>query len=135
MTDFQWVEKLAPEQYREFHEFYSKEWWTSERTLDEVTHMLAHCDLLLFCLDAKGGIAGFVRVLTDFTFKALIFDVIVSEKHRGQGLGQALVERVLNHEKLRRVKSFELYCPERLVPFYQKLGFVKGTSSLLFNQY
>ena len=134
MTDFQWVEKLAPEQYSEFHEFYSKEWWTSERTLDDVTNMLAHCDLLLFCLDAESRIAGFARVLTDFTFKAMVFDVIVSEKHRGRGLGQALVERVLNHEKLERVKSFELYCPEQLVPFYEKLGFVKGTSSLLFNQ-
>ncbi|KXO74471.1 GNAT family N-acetyltransferase [Brucella anthropi] len=134
MTDFQWVEKLAPEQYSEFHEFYSKEWWTKERTLDDVTHMLDHCDLLLFCLDADGGIAGFARVLSDFTFKALIFDVIVSEKHRGQGLGQGLVERIVSHEKLQRVKSFELYCPERLVPFYEKLGFVKGTSSLLFNQ-
>lgn len=130
MTDFQWVEKLAPEQYSEFHEFYSKEWWTKERTLDDVTHMLDHCDLLLFCLDADGGIAGFARVLSDFTFKALIFDVIVSERCRGQDL----VERILNHEELKRVKSFELYCPERLVPFYEKIGFVKGKSSLLFNQ-
>jgi len=135
VTNFQWIEELPAERYREFHRFYCNEWWTKERTLEDVTHMLAHCDVLLFCLDAGGEIAGFVRVLTDFTFKALIFDVIVSEKHRGQGLGQALVERVLNHEKLRRVKSFELYCPERLVPFYQKLGFVKGTSSLLFNQH
>nr|WP_286167882.1 GNAT family N-acetyltransferase [Ochrobactrum sp. MC-1LL] len=49
-------------------------------------------------------------------------------------MGQALVGRILNHEKLNRVKSFELYCPDRLVPFYEKLGFVKGTSSLLFRQ-
>lgn len=134
MKNFQWIEELPVERYREFHAFYCNEWWTKERTLDDVTHMLGHCDLLLFCLDAKGQIAGFARVLSDFTFKALIFDVIVSEQHRGQGLGQALVERILSHEKLKRVKSFELYCPERLVPFYEKLGFVKGTSSLLFNQ-
>ncbi len=93
MTDFRWVEKLAPEQYREFHEFYSKEWWTAERTLDDVMHMLAHCDLLLFCLDAESRIAGFARVLSDFTFKALIFDVIVSEKHRRQGRGRLLSNR------------------------------------------
>ena len=134
MTNFHWIEELPAERYREFHRFYCNEWWTKERTLEDVTHMLAHCDVLLFCLDAGGEIAGFARVLTDFTFKALIFDVIVSEKHRGQGLGQALVERIVSHEKLQRVKSFELYCPERLVPFYEKLGFVKGTSSLLFNQ-
>ncbi|WP_139975589.1 GNAT family N-acetyltransferase [Ochrobactrum sp. CGA5] len=134
MTSFRWAEELPVEQHQEFHAFYCNEWWTRERTFDDVMQMLAHCDLLLFCLDAEGKIAGFARVLSDFIFKALIFDVIVSEKHRGRGLGQALVERILLHEKLKRVKSFELYCPERLVPFYEKLGFVKRTSSLLFNQ-
>lgn len=134
MTNFRWMEELPVERHREFHAFYCGEWWTKERSFEDVTHMLAHCDLLLFCLDADGRIAGFARVLSDFTFKAMIFDVIVAEQHRGQGLGLALVDRILSHEKLKRVKSFELYCPERLVPFYEKLGFVKGTSSLLFNQ-
>lgn len=134
MTDIQWIEELPAERYQEFHTFYCNEWWTRERSLEDVTHMLAHCDLLLFCLDGNDRIAGFARVLSDFTFKAMIFDVIVAEEHRGQGLGQALVERILHHEKLKRVKSFELYCPDRLVPFYEKLGFVKGTSSLLFRQ-
>lgn len=83
---------------------------------------------------ARVGSQVFARVLSDFTFKAMIFDVIVAGQHRGQGLGQALVGRILNHEKLKRVKSFELYCPDRLVPFYEKLGFVKGTSSLLYRQ-
>ncbi|MBB5701408.1 putative GNAT family N-acyltransferase [Ochrobactrum daejeonense] len=134
MKNFQWLEELPAGRHREFHAFYCREWWTGERSFEDVTHMLAHCDLLLFCLDVDGRIAGFARVLSDFTFKAMIFDVIVAAEHRGQGLGQALVQRVLSHEKLRRVKSFELYCPDRLVPFYEKLGFVKGTSSLLFNQ-
>ncbi len=52
----------------------------------------------------------------------------------GRASDRPLVERILHHEKLKRVKSFELYCPDRLVPFYEKLGFVKGTSSLLFRQ-
>ena len=134
MKNFQWTEELPAERSREFHAFYCGEWWTKERCFEDVTHMLAHCDLLQFGFDGEGRIAGFARVLSDFTFKAMIFDVIVAEQHRGQGLGQALVERILNHEKLKRVKSFELYCPDRLVPFYEKLGFVKGTSSLLFRQ-
>ena len=126
MIKYYWLEDLAPEQQREFHAFYSKEWWTTARTFEDVSHMLKHCDLTLFCRDTNGAIIGFARVLSDFTFKAMIFDVIVAEQCRGQGLGQALVERIINHEKLQRVKSFELYCPDRLVPFYEKLGFVKG---------
>lgn len=134
MTEYGWTEHLEPEQYREFHAFYSKEWWTAARSFEDVSHMLTHCDLTLFSRDANGAVVGFARVLSDFTFKAMIFDVIVAEQCRGQGLGQALVQRVINHEKLQGVKSFELYCPERLTPFYEKLGFVKATSTLLFYQ-
>lgn len=134
MTEYRWTEHLELEQHRDFHAFYSKEWWTATRSLEDVSHMLMCCDLTLFCRDANGTIIGFARVLSDFTFKALIFDVIVAEQYRGQGLGQALVQRIINHEKLQRVNSFELYCPERLAPFYEKLGFVKGTSTLLFYQ-
>lgn len=131
---FAWSDELSIERHHDFYEFYRKEWWTKERSFQDTTRMLTHCDLLQFCFDDKDHIVGFARVLTDFTFKAMIFDVIVAEEHRGQGLGQALVQRILRHEKLKRVKSFELYCPGRLIPFYEKLGFVKGTSSLLFNQ-
>lgn len=134
MTDFHWSEYLPPEAYREFYSFYSKEWWTAARQFDDVLHMLEHCDLTLFCRDPDGEIIGFARVLTDFTFKATIFDVIVAEQARGQGLGKMLVQRILNHDKLRGVSSFELYCPDLLVSFYEKLGFVKGASALLFNQ-
>ncbi len=125
MAEYYWSEELAPAQFREFHAFYCKEWWTSVRSFEDVT---------LFCRDAHGSIIGFARVLSDFTFKAMIFDVIVADQFRGQGLGKALVDRIVTHEKLQRVKSFELYCPDKLVPFYEKLGFVKGTSSMLFNQ-
>jgi len=134
MTDFHWIDDLPTEAYREFYSFYSKEWWTATRQFEDVVHMLEHCDLTLFCRDSSGEIIGFARVLTDFTFKAMIFDVIVAEKVRGQGLGRMLVQRILSDEKLSRVSSFELYCPDRLVSFYEKLGFVKGASSLLFNQ-
>ncbi|MEN5297469.1 GNAT family N-acetyltransferase [Brucella sp. TWI559] len=134
MTDFHWSEYLPPEAHREFDSFYRKEWWTAARSFEDVIKMLKHCDLTLFCRDQNDEIIGFARVLTDFTFKAMIFDVIVAEQTRGQGLGKMLVQRLLNHEKLRGVSSFELYCPDRLVPFYKKLGFVKGSSALLFNQ-
>lgn len=130
VTDYRWSEQLPSEQYAE----YSREWWTAGRSLDDVARMLAHCDLLIFCFDADGCIIGFARVLSDFTFKAMIFDVIVAENHRGEGLGQTIIERILAHEKLKSVRSFELYCPDRLAPFYEKLGFVKGTSCLLLNQ-
>lgn len=40
----------------------------------------------------------------------------------------------LNRLEQKHHQSFELYCPERLVPFYEKQGFVKGSSCLMFHQ-
>lgn len=129
-----WVEQFDPAQRAALYTLYSKEWWTKDRSFDDVMHMLDHSDLVLGCYINDGQLAGFARVLTDYTFKALIFDVIVNEDCRGHGIGQKLVNRILGHETLSRVKSFELYCPERLIPFYERLGFVRGQSALLFHQ-
>lgn len=129
-----WIEAFEGQRTHELYALYCKEWWTQGRTFDEMTDMLVHSDLVLGCCSDDGQLVGFARVLTDYTFKALIFDVIIDEDFRGHGLGQSIVNRIINHETLSRVRSFELYCPERLVPFYEKLGFAKGTSLLLRHQ-
>jgi len=66
---------------------------------------------------------GFSRVLTDFTFKALIFDIIIAKEHRKKGLGNRLIESIKNHESLKRVKHFELYCLPDMFSLYEVHGF------------
>ena len=60
---------------------------------------------------------------TDYTFKALVFDVIVADAHRGKGLGEHLLKLVLEHPDLARVRHFELYCLPDVGPFYERHGF------------
>src|SRR5690606_30545883 len=74
-------------------------------------------------VESSGRLVGFSRVLTDFTFKALIFDVIVAQDYRGVGLRDRLVSQILEHDKLGGVKTLELYCLPELIPFYQRYGF------------
>lgn len=131
---YQWLDHLDEKHYQDFYTLYSREWWTKNRSYNDVIKMLKHSDIIIGCCNEQGRLIGFARVLTDYTFKALIFDVIIDEAMRGQGLGQALVERILHHFELRKISSFELYCPDRLVPFYEKQGFVKGASCLMFRQ-
>ena len=73
--------------------------------------------------DDRGDLIGFARVITDYTFKALVFDVIVACAHRGKGLGEHLIKLVLEHPDLARVRHFELYCLPDVEPFYQRYGF------------
>lgn len=131
---YQWLDHLDEQHHHDFYALYSKEWWTQNRSFDDAIKMLAHSDIIICCCNEQGGLIGFARVLTDYTFKALIFDVIVDETARGQGLGQEIIARILKHPDLQEVHSFELYCPDRLVPFYEKQGFVKGSSCLMFHQ-
>ncbi len=74
-------------------------------------------------VNKQDNLQGFARVLTDFTFKALIFDVIVSSNCRGIGMGNILLKAIKSNNALRTVKHFELYCLPELETFYRRHGF------------
>jgi N-acetylglutamate synthase-like GNAT family acetyltransferase len=82
--------------------------------------MLRHTDLTL-CVWDGDRLIGFGRVLTDFIYRATIWDVIVDRAYQGQGVGTEIVRRILNHPRLKRVEHFWL-CTRR-PGFYEKLGF------------
>ena len=125
-----WIENLDDEQTAQIHALMKNEWWCSDRTLDDVRQVLANSSLATAAIDEAGCVIGFARVLTDYCFKALVFDVIVHPDSRKHGLGKQLMTHLLNHPQLLRVRSMELYCPERMSGFYQKLGFTLSTSNL-----
>ena len=129
--DFEWIEHFDLQKREELFEFYKKEWWTKGRKFEDVTNMLDHSDINIGCCTTQGKLVGFARVLSDLTFKALIFDVIVHYDFRGFGIGRELVGKIINHTKLEKVATFELYCPDSLLPYYANLGFSKRTSHLL----
>ena len=54
------------------------EWWTRSRSLEETKQCVLGSQICIGITSEADNLVGFVRVLTDFTFKALIFDVIVA---------------------------------------------------------
>lgn len=107
----------------QLHELYQQEWWTKGRTLEETKNCVAGSQICVGLISARDELIGFARVLTDLTFKALIFDVIVRKDHRKTGLGDKLLSLIKSHEKLQDVKHFELYCLPEMCDFYAKHGF------------
>ena len=107
----------------QLHAFYLREWWTADRSLEETRRCVEGSQIRIGLTDDSGNLIGFVRVVTDYTFKALIFDVIVADAYRGTGLGDRLIELVLEHPDLANVKHFELYCRPDVAPFYARHGF------------
>ena len=116
----------------QLHKLYQKEWWTEKRTLEETKHVVKNSQIVIAMVDNENRLQAFVRVLTDYLFKALIFDVIVSDEHRGKGLGKELMNLVQNHSELQEVKHFELYCLPKMVGFYEAFGFTGELENLVF---
>lgn len=131
---FIWFERIEDDQFSELYKFYQKEWWTEGRSYEDMVAMLKGSDEFICCCTESGELAGMARILTDYTFKAFIFDVIVKQEFRNYGLGTEIVKRIFELEALNRVQSFELYCPDRLNGFYEKLGFKKSDSNLLIKK-
>ncbi|MGA6827707.1 GNAT family N-acetyltransferase [Nitrospira sp. NS4] len=97
--------------------------WAKGRTLEDAREMLRHTDLALCAWDGE-QLVGFGRVLTDFVYRATIWDVIVDQAYQKQGIGSEIVQRILHHPRLKKVELFWL-CTRR-PGFYEKLGFNSG---------
>jgi len=119
------VKKLNSSQIEQLYKLYKKEWWTKDRKREDIKKMLANSDIIIGVVNKKGKLIAFARVLSDFVYKAEIYDIIVSKKHRGKGLGELLVKEITDNKKLKEVKQFNLQCLDDMVPFYKKFGFNK----------
>ena len=125
------VTKLGEHHIHDLHGLYRGEWWTRGRGLGDVRRMLEHSDFVFGFSDVPGDrLVAFARVLTDRVFKALVFDVIVANEHRGDGLGRRLMERIIRHPDLENVRHMELYCLPDMVGFYEKWGFSTDVSGV-----
>jgi predicted GNAT family N-acyltransferase len=130
---FEMIDRLTDAQIEELRALYQSEWWTKGRQLDGVRRMLQHSDIIIaFCEPDTKKLVAFTRILTDYAYKALVFDVIVAAPYRGTGLGRRLMDAVVNHPALKAVRHIELYCLPELVPFYQQWGFTTELGKLRF---
>ncbi len=117
------VNELNESQLQQLMMLYQEQFWSRDRALAQVRQMLANSDVVLGLLDERQHLIGFCRVLTDFVYKANIYDVIIHEGQRNQGLGAYLMELILHHPQLKEVEQFDLQCLPEMVPFYERWGF------------
>jgi ribosomal protein S18 acetylase RimI-like enzyme len=94
--------------------------WAKGRSLEDAREMLRHTDVAITAWDCD-QLIGFGRVLTDYVYRATIWDVIVDKAYQRQGVGADIVKRILHHPRLKKVELFWL-CT-RMPGFYEKLGF------------
>jgi len=107
----------------QLHTLYQSEWWSKGRSLEDTKRVVQGSQVCIGLVDDQGDLKAFARVLTDYTFKAVIFDVIVAQDCRGQGLGDRLMALIMEHPDLETVQFLELYCQPDMEPFYNAYGF------------
>jgi N-acetylglutamate synthase-like GNAT family acetyltransferase len=71
---------------------------------------------------------GFVRVITDLATYGYLTDVVIEEPYRGQGLGEWLIECVLAHPDLQRLRRLALLTRDS-PDLYARFGFVPGAGA------
>jgi ribosomal protein S18 acetylase RimI-like enzyme len=100
-------------------ELVKDEYWTTDATLAALAAALRHSSAWIGARASDGRLVATGRALSDGERHAYIADVAVQKDARGVGLGKALVQLLLSHPMLRRVKRLRLTTrdPEFYVPF------------------
>ena len=104
---------------------YHVTYWAKGRTTEQVQRALRHSRPIVTAWDGD-RLVGFTRVLSDLTYRATIWDVIVAETHQKRGIGREMMRLVLEHPDLQTVTMFVLLTKDRH-RFYEQFGFETET--------
>ena len=116
------VRDLTPDDAPALAALYDEYEWWEDRSVEGVRVALDGTEVAVG-VEHDGELLAAARVLTDYTYYATVFDVIVAGERRGEGYGELLLEGVLDHPNLRAVDGLSLLCRRGLVEFYESVGF------------
>ncbi len=124
------IYSLTENHIAQLHTLYQQEWWTKGRSAEEAKKCILGSQICIGIVSETDELVGFARVITDYVFKAFIFDVIVRHDARGLGLGNRLLSLITTHQQLESVRHFELYCLPETMAFYTKHGFASDVGKI-----
>jgi GNAT superfamily N-acetyltransferase len=102
------------------HRFLVRSYWAEEIPRDVMERSIAGS--LPFGLYERSDQVGFARVLTDWAVFAMLMDVFVLDRCRGQGLGKWLVEVATSLPELGGLRRFMLGTADAH-ELYRRFGF------------
>lgn len=121
--------RLTPAQAVQLLALYRQTFWAADRSLADVRRMLKYTPFMISAWEGR-RLIGFARVLTDFTYRASLYDVIVDEHCQGKGIGMKIMQRLQKHPKLRTVTSWYLKTRDSHT-FYESLGWKRNAEGFM----
>ncbi len=103
--------------------------WGRSRSVEGIDAMIAGTNM---CFSARFNdkLVGFCRILTDFVYRAALWDVMVHPEHQGKGVGSALVDYALTHPAIKKIPLILTYTSE-WVSFFASRGFEAREGSMI----
>ena len=103
--------------------------WAKDRTLNQVKRMLANSNVII-TIWYKNNLVGFGRATTDQVYRAVLWDIVVSQNVQRVGLGKIIVEELLKDEKINSAEKIYLMTTDSK-DFYKQLGFKVNNNQFL----
>jgi len=99
----------------------------ADRDTDRVAAAIDGADVAVGLRDrATDRLVAAARVVTDGAYYASVYDVVVADARRGEGLGTELLAAVVDHDALGDVPRLNAACREGLTEFYARCGFERS---------
>ena len=105
---------------------------TLKKILENENHIIHVAEL-------NGKIVGSTTLLIEQKFiheggfVGHIEDVVVNKKFEGRGIGMKLVLSLLDVAKEKKCYKTILNCEDKLIPFYEKIGFKQKSTEMRFD--
>ena len=108
----------------DYHALFATTGWNRTYcvTVDDCEKVLASSWRTISAYD-KGALIGFGRLLCDGVMHAVIFDLIVHPNHQQEGIGSAILRRLVEECESAGIRDIQLFSAEGKEGFYTKHGF------------
>ncbi len=108
--------------------------WAKGRDENQLKIMLANSDVVITLWNCK-KLIGFGRATSDYSFRAVLWDIVVTDDLQGFGYGKIIVKTLLNSKAIKKAKKIYLMT-SKSTDFYQQLGFkvVKNQNLMLLEK-
>lgn len=116
-----YISTEKPININQFMPLMAQTYWAAERSKEDVLTSVQN-SVCFGAYDESDTLVGFARVVTDFVSHWYLCDVIVDEKHRGQGIGKKLIAAVVADERF--AKAPALLKTKDAHGLYRKYGFL-----------
>ena len=103
--------------------------WAQDRTIKQIKQMLANSNVII-TVWKNNNLVGFGRATTDQVYRAVLWDIVVSQDLQRVGLGKIIVEELLKDKKIDSAERVYLMTTNS-EEFYKQLGFKINTSQTL----